>query len=242
MERLVGHCLEGLPVGRVADEGVDPAETLADRHPDTQLDGELHTVPTHRIDLERPSHHDARPRADEPLEGLRVCLPVRLGDDRRGERLPHRLVARPAERLLRLAVPLDDRPLEVDTHERVARRLDQRPEPLLARPERLLDRPALGDVGEHAAPHECAILGCDDCSGIPKPAALAVARQEAVLGLVHPPGRVRADVLLLDEDALPVVRMELPRPEVCVGDPLLRGEPEDLLDLRAHIGPSALRA
>jgi hypothetical protein len=165
--------------------------------------------------------------------------PARLGDDRRGQSLPDDLVACPPEGLLGLPVPLDDRPVDVDAHECVACGLDHGAEALFARAERLLDQAALRDVGEHAAPHEGAVLGGDDRRGVPEPAALSVPGEQAVLGLVDLTGRVGVDVLLLRENALAVVRMQLPRPEVGVVDPFARREPEDLLDLRAHVGPPA---
>ena len=47
---------------------------------------------------------------------------------------------------------------------------------------------------------------------------------------------------LLGERPLPVVGVELPRPELGVGDPFLGGVAEDLLDLRADIAPLTVLA
>ena len=132
VERLMGDRLERLPVGRVAHEGVHALRPVTQGHPHAQLDGELDAVPPDRVDLERPVDDRAPAGPDEPCERAAMRLAGRLGDDRRDERQPDRLLARPAERLLGLAVPLDDPSVGAHADERVARSLDHRTEPLLA--------------------------------------------------------------------------------------------------------------
>jgi hypothetical protein len=108
VEGSVRHGLQGLALRHVADERAHPLDFPDGARPDGQLDRELVPVASQRAELERPVEHGAIAGAQVPLDTARVSRSVALRDDRLGERASERLVAAPAEELLRLAVPFDD--------------------------------------------------------------------------------------------------------------------------------------
>jgi hypothetical protein len=101
-----------------------------------------------------------------------------------------------------------------------------------------LERLALGDVGQHAL-----VVG-PLARGRAQDALVAHPQHPAVLG-DHPVLGGQRDALhglaLLLEHPVAVLRVDPPRPQRGVGDPLLRGEAQHLLELRRDVAPGALR-
>jgi hypothetical protein len=100
----------------------------------------------------------------------------------------------------------------------------------------------VGDVGHHAVPALEAVGPLAHDRVVADPHGVAVAVQQPVLDGGGERGPAVGELLLLGEDALGVVGVQPARPHPRVRAPCVRGEAQDLLDLRAHVVPAAIAA
>ena len=99
---------------------------------DAQFDLDLLAVAPHRLDLEAAAEDPGFAGAQEPLQAGLMRVAVDVGGRSVRERASEHLVARPAEDLLGLRIPVRDHALLVDLDEGVERGLDDAARQLFA--------------------------------------------------------------------------------------------------------------
>ena len=149
-----GFHLFGLPdpllgrdlVGEVAHESVEHEAAARLQRGDAQFDRDFLAVPPPGLELAAGLTDRVVAGKQEGLQGFleRPSL-VRLADQFE-QILPERFIARPAEDVLGLRIPVPDEALLVDLDEGVERGVDDAARQLLAFAQRLLRQPALGHV------------------------------------------------------------------------------------------------
>ena len=133
--------------GDVLDEGVERVPCDPGVRPCHDLDGEPVPIPVKRPRL-TPDWRTVRGGHEELPELLGVRPGARAEQTLR--RHADGLACRPSEGDLRLMVPVPDDSLGVHSEERLARRLDHPPGPLLAHPERVEELDTVEGQPEHA--------------------------------------------------------------------------------------------
>ena len=166
-------------VGEVADEPVEHEAAARPQRGDAQLRRDFLAVPT--PDLELAAGLTDLRSSPERRKACRAFLrgpPVRLADQFE-HILPERFIARPAEDLLGLRIPVPDEALLVDLDEGVERSVDDAARQSLAFAQRLLRQPALGHV---AADEEEALGRFGPCSEPGQPHRASVLVDAACVG------------------------------------------------------------
>ncbi len=142
------------PVGEVADESVEQEASTRPQRGDAQLDRDFLSVAPPDLEFAAGLTDCLIAGKQEGLQGfLEGALPVRLAHQI--EHIPaERFIARPAEDVFSLGIPVPDTALLVDLDEGVQRGVDDAARELLAFAQRLLRQPALGHVAtdEEEAP------------------------------------------------------------------------------------------
>lgn len=110
----------------VVQEGMEDVRVAGPHRRDRQLDQQLVAIAVKGFDLEALIEHRTLAGVQKMLEPAQVAPSVALRDDRLGEDPPDRLLARPAEGGLSLAIPIDHEPARVHRHVRLVGAVENR--------------------------------------------------------------------------------------------------------------------